>query len=106
MQTRSTNSASITRQSTRRAASDSDATARITKETRRGEYERKRSEIEVKTANLPPHTSDVSLMAAPGTGAGTIGTTEALQHKAAMNELNDKYEPEIKKLKNIMLMKM
>ena len=87
----------ITRRSTRQAALD--ATARITKETRRGEYERKRSEIEVNTANLQPHTSNVSLMAAPGTGAGTIGTTEALKKKAAFEALDEEFAPHAKKVK-------
>ena len=81
---------------TRRAALN--ARDRI-KETRR-ECEKKRSEIEVNPANLPPHKSTVSLIAAPGTGAGTVDTTETLKNRAALEEVEDEYKPEIKKLKN------
>lgn len=82
------------------ASSPSRSTRQAALEETRRECEKKRSEIEINTANLLPHKSDVPLKAAPFKGAGTTAPAEALQNKAAMNELNDKYEPEIKKLKN------
>ncbi len=88
----------VIRRSTRRAALD--AKARITEETKRELERKRRSTSDLKPAHPPLHQSTVSLKAAPGKGAGTIATTEALKHRAAMNDMEDKYEPQAKKVKN------
>lgn len=57
------------------------------------------------TAGLSPSPSPITqstvpLKAAPGKGAGTIATMEALKKRATMKEMEDEYESGAKKMKN------